>query len=596
MSMAGAFRRLGLSALAAAAALSSLASASIEVRSLEERAAAANRLVFCHFMIGIVGDRTSASDYDNDMQRAKAAGIDAFALNIGVDSYTDQQLGYAYQSAANNGMKVFISFDFNWWSPSNAAGVGQKIAQYAGQSAQLQVNGRVFASSFAGDGLDVNALRSAAGTNVYFVPNFHPGQSSSSTIDGALNWMAWDSNGNNKAPTSGANVTVAQGDSSYQSWLGGKTYLAPISPWFSTHFGPSVSYSKNWVFPGGPLLFNRWQQVLQQGFPMVEIITWNDYGESHYVGPLSSKHGDDGNSQWTNDMPHDGFLDLSKPFIAAYKNSDTNVANYIQSEQIVYWYRRNLKTLNCDATDTTYNSPANNASGNYFEGIPNGWQDMDDVVYAVALLKSAGTLTVTSGGNSQIFNAPAGANLFTVPAGIGKQTFSLTRNGQSVLSGTSLMDITNVCACGIYNFNAFVGTLPAGPSDPLSGDGLTSYTQGLHVTTCQPRPSLGTNPTGPASQPASPTSSAPPANPTNCNGGTVAAGQSAFLAATDTAQLASVPVPALDRPQALQAEMVETDVLLPANLPRMRDSAVLRALMATVPRELVSIVKARDVM
>jgi len=48
------------------------------------------------------------------MKRAKALGIDAFALNIGVDPYTDQQLGYAYQSAANNDMKVFISFDFNW--------------------------------------------------------------------------------------------------------------------------------------------------------------------------------------------------------------------------------------------------------------------------------------------------------------------------------------------------------------------------------------------------------------------------------------------------------------------------------------------------
>lgn len=139
--------------------------------------------------IGIVGDRGSSSDYDDDMQRAKAAGIDAFALNIGVDGYTDQQLGFAYDSANRNGMKVFISFDFNWWSPGNAAGVGQKIAQYASLPAQLYVDNRVFASSFAGDGLDVNALRSAAGSNVYFVPNFHPGQSSTSTIDGALNWM-----------------------------------------------------------------------------------------------------------------------------------------------------------------------------------------------------------------------------------------------------------------------------------------------------------------------------------------------------------------------------------------------------------------------
>jgi hypothetical protein len=34
----------------------------------------------------------------------------------------------------------------------------------------------------------------------------------------------------------------------------------------------------------------------------VEMITYNDYGESHYIGPLSSKHYDDGASKWANDM------------------------------------------------------------------------------------------------------------------------------------------------------------------------------------------------------------------------------------------------------------------------------------------------------
>lgn len=121
------------------------------------------------------------------MQRAKAYGIDAFALNIGLDSYTDTQLGFAYQSAANNGMKVFLSFDFSYWQTNNGTGVGQKIAQYAGQSAQLQVNGRPFASSFIGDGVDVNAIRAGAGSNVYFVPNFHP-NTDTSALDGALSW------------------------------------------------------------------------------------------------------------------------------------------------------------------------------------------------------------------------------------------------------------------------------------------------------------------------------------------------------------------------------------------------------------------------
>lgn len=299
------------------------------------------------------------------------------------------------------------------------------------------------------------------------------------------------------------NITVAEGDSAYESWLNGKTYLAPVSPWFSTHFS-----SKNWVFPSGDLLFTRWNEVIQQGFPMVEIVTWNDYGESHYVGPLSSEHSDDGSSKWANDMPHDGFLDLSKPFIAAYKNGDTNVANYITQDQVIYWYRRNLNSLNCDSTDSL--------------GRPDGYQTLSDTVYVVTLLKSAGTLTVKSGSNSQTFNAAAGANIFTVPAALGQQTFTLARNGANVLSGTSLMDITAVCTCGLYNFNAYVGTLPAGFSDPLPPDGLTQLTAGLQVTTCKPTPSLGTNPptsTTGGGSPGSPT-------PTNCNAGTVAPGES----------------------------------------------------------------------
>ena len=124
------------------------------------------------------------------MRRAKAAGIDAFALNIGTDSYTDEQLNYAYESAANNGMKVFISFDFNWWNTGDAAGVGRKIAQYANRPGQLIVDdGRVFASTFAGDGFDTQAMRAAAGSNVFFVPNFHPGQANVAPLDGAFNWM-----------------------------------------------------------------------------------------------------------------------------------------------------------------------------------------------------------------------------------------------------------------------------------------------------------------------------------------------------------------------------------------------------------------------
>jgi len=452
------------------------------------------KLVFAHFMIGIVANRGSPADYDADMTRAKAAGIDAFALNIGVDPYTDQQLTLAYQSAANNGMKVFISFDFNWYSAGGGATqVGQKIAQYGHLPAQLLVDGKVFVSSFAGDGLDVATVRSVSGLNIYFAPNFHPGQGNFGVIDGALNWMAWPNNGNNKAPVPGGpSFSVDAGDKSYAAALAGKGYIAPASGWFFTHYGPEVSYSKNWVFPGDLLWYLRWLEILTLKPRFVEIVTWNDYGESHYIGPLSSPHNDDGGSKWVNDMPHNGWLDMAKPFISAFKAGAASPNAYITQDQLIYWYRPTPKALNCDATDTTM-VPANNGSGNYFNGRPNGYDTLKDQVFVVSLLTSPGTVVVNSAGTVYTYNAPAGASAFAVNFKVGTQSFTLQRNGATVISATSLKAIQNTCPCGLYNFNVYVGTVPAGFSDPLGPNGLNLLTNGLHVA-CQAAPSLPASP------------------------------------------------------------------------------------------------------
>ena len=191
--------------------------------------------------------------------------------------------------------------------------------------------------------------------------------------------------------------------------------------------------------------------------------------------------------------PHDGFLQMAKPYIAAFHAGSKTVDSHIESDQLIYWYRPTLKSASCDSTDTCdqpWSGPTPNP--NYFTGKPNGYDTMEDSVFVVALLKSPGTITVTSGGNKpQPFNAPAGASSWQVGMGIGKQSFSLTRNGQTVLSGESLKDIMSDCVCGIYNFNAYVGTLPTGASDPLPADGLLSFTNRLSAT-CQPTPSLGT--------------------------------------------------------------------------------------------------------
>ena len=207
----------------------------------------------------------------------------------------------------------------------------------------------------------------------------------------------------------------------------------------------------------------------------------------------------------SNSRPHDGFLAMAKPYIAAFHAGSETVDSHIEKDQLIYWYRPTIKSASCDSTDNCEQPwPSPTPNPNYFTGKPNGYDTMEDSVFVVALLTAPGTVTVTSGGNGpQSFNAPAGASSWQAAMATGTQSFSLTRNGQTVLSGNSLKDIISECVCGIYNFNAYVGTLPAEPSDPLSSDGLISFTNSLSAT-CQPTPSLGTASgavTGPAAAP-----------------------------------------------------------------------------------------------
>ena len=98
---------------------------------------------------------------------------------------------------------------------------------------------------------------------------------------------------------------------------------------------------------------------------------------------------------------------------------------------------------------------ANNGSGNYFIGRPNGWESMADSVFVVPLLQAPASIQVNSGGTIYNYDAPAGVSAYEVPMHIGVQSFSVSRNNQTVLSGTSLKEIVNGCVCGLYNFNAY---------------------------------------------------------------------------------------------------------------------------------------------
>ena len=60
--------------------------------------------------------------------------------------------------------------------------------------------------------------------------------------------------------------------------------MAAVSPCFFTHYGtePPFGWNKNFVYASDENLYaTRWEDILSFKPDMVQIISWNDFGESH---------------------------------------------------------------------------------------------------------------------------------------------------------------------------------------------------------------------------------------------------------------------------------------------------------------------------
>ncbi|WVQ73398.1 hypothetical protein IAR50_002970 [Cryptococcus sp. DSM 104548] len=404
--------------------------------------------VFAHFMVGIVSTYTQ-SDWLADMQLAKDAGIDGFALNIGVDPYSQSQLALAYAACETlSDFNVFISFDFNWYTIDNVTGVADMLKLFKDSSAQYRVDDKPFVSSFIGDGFDWSSVASAVGEDLYAVPYFEATADNvnNAGVSGLFSWAAW--------PGQLDNVPVDQSmttsrDNEYLDLLeaSNKTYMMPVSTWFSTHFGTEVSYAKNWVFKGETLWKDRWDQVLQMGSRVnfVEIITWNDYGESHHIGPYDTPHTDDSSSLWASGLDHTAMLDFAVPYIKAFKTGATEPV--IDQEMLVYWHRPHLKTASCDDTDNCL-------------GKPTGWDYLEDTVFVSTMTQWGGIVKVTSGSNAPVVQyVEKGSQVVEVPMAVGAQEFEFITFKGGFGRTTSNITVTDECWNGIYNFNYNAGSV-----------------------------------------------------------------------------------------------------------------------------------------
>ncbi|KEP48908.1 glycoside hydrolase family 71 protein [Rhizoctonia solani 123E] len=486
------------------------------------------KFVVAHHMVGNTFPYTP-DDWTSDIKLAHANGIDAFALNVGTDSWQKDRVRDAFDAARDSGtgFKMFMSFDMAvnpCAGPSDAAALREYITTYASHPAQFRYNGKVFASTFAGESCTFGAATTEQGWKeqftdqltgenaALFVPSFFMDPTrfkSFSAMDGAFNWNgAWPTQlsasklsetisflNSNPANTSDAPIPVPQtltpiagvvsalssalslnirdeperliplvesklaaalagainldSDSSITANLGtsgdagaGNVYMACVSPWFYTHYGPD-SFNKNWIYRSDDWLYNtRWDQLIRSRdkVDIVQIVSWNDYGESHYIGPI--KGAQPNSNAWVDGFDHQAWLQMTSYYATAFK---TGQYPAIEKDQVFLTARPHPAKV--DASDDSV-------------GKPTDFELTEDALWAVVFATEPAKVTLSADpAKPEEFDVPAGVSKLRIPL-VPEQGIAATmvRGGDTVIEMKPdfYFDPSPVT----YNYNAatFTGT------------------------------------------------------------------------------------------------------------------------------------------
>ncbi|KAI9042403.1 glycoside hydrolase family 71 protein [Aspergillus affinis] len=406
--------------------------------------------VFAHFMVTNSANYTS-DDWKTDMKLAQDAHIDAFALNMAYnDPNNIDALPAAFSAADSVGFKLFFSFDYAGngnWPKSDVINL---ITQYSAHSSYYFYKGQAFVSTFEGPGRADDWPSIKAATGCFFVPSWSSLGAKpaveTGVVDGLFSWAGW--------PWGPQDMNTYI-DASYIQYLTGLPYMMPVSPWFYTNL---PGYKKNWLWRGDHLWHDRWQEVLYVQPEFVQIISWNDYGESHYIGPLYDKAMEaftigKAPFNYVKDMPHDAWRKTLPFFIDMYKEGTATVTE----ESIVAWYR-----LSPAAACSSGGTSGNTASQLQIEFPPA--EVVQDRIFYSAVLGSFSGVVVSIGGSAQTapWSSVPNENIgvyhgsVAIDGRTGPVTVSLMRDNK-VFAKIEGKAISSSCPNGIQNYNAWVG-------------------------------------------------------------------------------------------------------------------------------------------
>ncbi|KND86300.1 Mutanase [Tolypocladium ophioglossoides CBS 100239] len=400
--------------------------------------------VYCHYMIATVNPDNAQKDID----QAKALGFDAFALNIGQPSapWAVGTVKALFDYADSTGFKLFFSLDFYQTADLNA--YTDLLKGYIGRPAYLTAgpNNHPVISMFSVGSHSADDFQSwkqnTFNGNIYFLPNADnsPGYSNPQTwfqtwgkvVDGVFGWeTAWPTQGTTPANVSIDFDTAVQNEARANS----KTYMAPMS---SLQF--KACCGGHYYRVDEINLPQRMELLLKMQPDFVEVLTWNDAGESHYIGNNWKEGLTDDVWAYSNptDWAHHAWQPLINSFTSAFKGNGSMVPPGGSRAVGAMWYRPVLKSASCQK--------------------PDNWQSaLDAVNYAVIVAKNVTSprIRVTTGNGKVLSDTPAKVGLnYAAVLGVqsGPQKVELLSGNVTMMTATSIADITADSSDCVFNY------------------------------------------------------------------------------------------------------------------------------------------------
>ncbi|KIO30753.1 glycoside hydrolase family 71 protein [Tulasnella calospora MUT 4182] len=401
-------------------------------------------VIIAHVIVGNTYSYTKQQWID-EIKMASAQGIDAFALDFGYDSWQAGQMDSAYDAAVSSGtgFKMLLSLDFTVLSCSDNNIITTNIVKYKNHAAQLKdSSGNMWVQTFDGGNCRTdtqwNSVLRNNGINIKFVPAFFNDETNTKmkdmfpSINGDFLWGGAWPKGNNVLDWSEDDYRISRSGLSRPP----DVYMTTVAPLFFVHYS-----GRNSIWRSDDHLYaRRWEDLFSHRalVDAVQIVTWNDYGESTYIGPIGKDM--PSGTTWVTGFDHTPFLQMTGYYAWAFK---TGQYPTITSDKIFFWGRPHSK--NAGASNDGIGKPTNS-----------DWTS--DNLWIVLFSTGSGSLKVTMGSSTSTFSVVAGVNKFTLGlAQASSVTAVLTRNGSQVFSVQGVVTYTNSPSTYNWNYAAAAG-------------------------------------------------------------------------------------------------------------------------------------------